>query len=433
MEISVTDMPALERDSLWARLEAVVATGNRFGGSPGEARCRELLLAEFETAGLANVRAEEFPFLAYEPGSAACTVAGDGWTIPGTALQYSAAGVAEGDAVYVGQCQPEDVAEVEGRGVDLSGKVVVAHSYHTWLVAPHLTGKGIAALVNVGETPDGLIGHFPVTFYPHGIDPPWEGRVRPFPGVTIEAEAARRLLAWMATGTVRLRVEHQGRYVEKTSANVLGEIPGREAPAERVVIGAHYDTQAEGPGAADNGSGVATVLELAERWQRIAPRRTIVLACFGIEELAAWGSYHYCLQHRDELEQTVGMVNLDALGLPAPGKRLVVADPAMMSYAAESAVQAGFEPEEEIDGSLGAWGDHNPFIDAGVPACFLWRYPPQHPYYHSAGDVLRWVDADRLIDVATASAYVAYRLAHEAEPGLGRSRPTQRFVDLRPV
>ena len=150
-------MPALEQDSLWARLEAVVATGNRFGGTPGEARCREHLLAEFEGSGLERVRAEEFPFLAYEPGSASCTVVGEGWTIPGRALQYSAEGVAEGEAVYVGRCQPEDVAEVEGRGVDLTGKVVVAHSYHPWLVAPHLAGKGIAALVNVGETPDGLI------------------------------------------------------------------------------------------------------------------------------------------------------------------------------------------------------------------------------------------------------------------------------------
>ena len=89
-------------------------------------------------------------------------------------------------------------------------------------------------------------------------------------------------------------------------------------------------------------------------------------------------------------------------------------------------------PKERSTPALYAWGDHNPFIDAGVPAAWIWRYPPQHPYYHTAGDVLRYVDAGRTLDVAVACAYLAYRLANEPEVALGRSRPTQRFVDLRP-
>jgi hypothetical protein len=421
-------MPALEAARLWESLEGVVACGNRFAGTPGEAQCRDFLLAELAAAGLANVRLEEFPYLGYEPGGASCIALADGASIPCAGLQYTADTVAEGEAVYLGSCRPEDVEAIEQAGVQLEGRVAVAHSYHTWLVAPQLATKGVAALVNIGETPDGLVGHFPVSFYPTGLEPPWEGRVLPFPGVTIEAQAARRLLSLMTAGPVRLRVEHRGRTVERTAANVIGEIPGQTD--ERVVVGAHYDTQLEGPGAADNATGVATVLELARAWRGLAPRRTVVLAAFAVEELAAWGSYSYVVRHADENEGTVGMVNLDALGLPFPGTRVVVADAAMTAFARESAARTGWEAEGEIDASLYAWGDHNPFIDAGVPACWIWRYPPQHPYYHSAGDVLRYVDRDRVADVATASAYTAFRLAHLPEVELGRSRPTRTFATI---
>ena len=78
---------------------------------------------------------------------------------------------------------------------------MVAHPYHTWLVAPPLAAKGIAALVNVGDTPDGLIGHFPVSFYPIALEPPFDGRVQPFPGVTMEAQAARGPPSLMTAGT----------------------------------------------------------------------------------------------------------------------------------------------------------------------------------------------------------------------------------------
>lgn len=431
-DVPFDSMPPLDGASLWSRLERVTELGNRFAGTPGEARCREMLLTEFEQAGLANVRAEEFPYLGYEPVDASCGLVGENVTFRCAPLQYSADAVVEGEAVYLGSARPEDVEALERRGVELAGKVAVAHSFMPWLVAPALGEKGVAALVNVTETGDGLVPNFMVSFYPNGMDAPWDGRVQPLPGVTIEAGDARRLLSIMSSGTVRLRVGHRARYVEATSANVLAELPGRELPDERVVIGGHYDTQIEGVGAADNSTGVAALLEIAHRWSAIEPRRTIVFCAFGVEELASWGSYHYCRRHVGELVQTRGMVNLDALGLPLPGTRVVVADAEMAPFAAESAGRAGFEIEDEIDGSAYAWSDHNPFIDAGVPAVWLWRFPPQHPYYHAAGDVLRYVSAERVLDVATASAYLTFRLAQAPDLRLGRSRPSQRFIDLRP-
>lgn len=418
-----------EPEALWASLEQVVRLGNRFVGTPGEIRCRELLLEEFERAGHSRVRTEEFTLLGYEPVSARCQVIEEGWELVCAPLQCTADGVAEGEAVYLGSGSEEEVNAVERRGVDLRGKIAVAHSYFTFLVAPQLVQRGVAGLVNVGETPDGLVGHFTAALYPPPLAPPWEGRVLPFPGVTIEAQAARRLLAMSSARPLRVRVEHRARYAETVTANVVTEIPAGRGSDELVLVGAHYDTQLEGPGAADNGTGVATLLELARCWRRLRPRRTVVLVAFAAEEPALWGSYRYAFEHRDQAQRTVGMVNLDAMGLPFPGRRVVMADESIAGFAADHARRVGWHAEAHLDASLHPFGDYAPFVDAGIPACWLWRFPPQHPYYHSAGDTPAYVDAVRFTEDARAGAAVALALADEPKLGFGRARPTRRWTD----
>lgn len=421
--------PLPEPAALWTTLEQVVGLGNRFVGTVGESQCRELLVKEFGRAGLASVRAEEFTLLGYEPSSARCQVPEEGWELVCAPLQCTADGTAEGEAIYLGSGSEEEVDTVVRRGVDLRGKIAVAHAYFTFLVAPQLAERGIAGLVNVGETPDGLVGHFTAALYPPPLEPPWEGRVLPFPGVTIEAQDARRLLAMSSARPLRVKIEHRARYREKVTANVVAEIPAAGGSDELVVVGAHYDTQLEGPGAADNGTGVATLLELARCWRRLRPRRTIVLVAFAAEEPALWGSYRYAFEHRDQAERTVGMVNLDAMGLPFPGRRVVMADQSIAGFATDRARRIGWDAEAQLDASLHPFADYAPFVDAGIPACWLWRFPPQHPYYHSAGDTPAYVDGDRFAEDARAAAAVALALAEEPEISLGRARPTRRWTD----
>jgi Zn-dependent M28 family amino/carboxypeptidase len=152
-----------------------------------------------------------------------------------------------------------------------------------------------------------------------------------------------------------------------------------------------------------------------------------VFTAFAAEELAAWGSYNHVLRHLDRAETTVGMVNLDALGLPAQGTRVLVVDPAMAEFARRSAASTGWEAEAEMDASLFPYADYIPFIDAGIPSCWVWRFPPQHPYYHSAGDTLGYINFRHVEDIAVASAFIAFRLAHDAELGIGRARPSRRW------
>lgn len=98
-----------------------------------------------------------------------------------------------------------------------------------------------------------------------------------------------------------------------TYHNVVARIPGTEKPEEIVLIGAHLDSYDGGTGAADNGGGVATMLE-AMRLLALSgakPRRTIMLAAFGAEEVGRKGSFAFAERHAGQLEHIVMMLNRD--------------------------------------------------------------------------------------------------------------------------
>jgi hypothetical protein len=411
----------LDPGQLGRTLDEVDEIGNRYHGTPGEARCRDWLIERFEGLGLAQVRLEPFLYLAYEPGMAACSVLSpEGLELPVRAVQFSADAEATGEAVYLGTGTNEDFERIDRLGVELGGKVVVAHSIAPFMVAPFLDGRGIAAFVNVGETPDGLVGNFTAALYRPPLEPPWEGRPVPYPAVTVEAAAGRALLSTMTSGRpVELRVEHRASYVEKEAANVVGEIPGRGEG--RALVGAHYDSQLEGSGVWDNGTGIASLFEIARVLGETDPLRTIDVVAFAVEEVGLWGSTAYTVQHADELDQLIGMANLDAVASRYPAKRTIWTDEAMSDFALDSAREQGWDVEVLFDARQFAFSDNTPFTDAGVPACWIWEFPPIHPYYHSSGDSRSLVDEATLIDTAGVNARLVYRLASLEEPGLGRA------------
>lgn len=421
-------MPPLDRAALRRDVELFAALGPRFAGTAGEERGRELVRGVLAAALPGAVREEPFDHLAYRPGSATCKVLGTDFELPSASLQTTAAGEVEAEAIYVGAGDEATIAGLEqsdreraaatddgsttgerGRGGVLAGRIAIVRSGVPMTVVPGLVERGVAGVVVIGAAPDGLLNHFTAAFYPPPLAPPWEGRVLVVPGVTVEAEAGERLLTLLSTDPVRLRLDHRATYETATSANVVAEIPGTDPDAARVVVGAHYDTQLESPGAADNATGLAALLGIARAWASLRPRRTIELVAFGVEEPAAWGASHF-VAARDP-ESIAAMINLDALGPPIDATRTIVADPRLSALAAESAAATGWEVEQQLDARDFPYADHAPFVAAGIPAAWIWRYPPPHLYYHSAGDTPRWVDFTRLAEDATASAFTAFRLA----------------------
>lgn len=110
--------------------------------------------------------------------------------------------------------------------------------------------------------------------------------------------------------------------------NLEVEIPGTRQAGEIIVIGAHYDSVEGSPGANDNGSGVAALLEIARVLAGSRPQRTIRLVFFANEEppfYYSWdmGSRQYAHRAHSRREKIVAMLSLETIGCykPEPGSQ----------------------------------------------------------------------------------------------------------------
>jgi hypothetical protein len=139
------------------------------------------------------------------------------------------------------------------------------------------------------------------------------------------------------------------------SGNLIARIPGAD-PGQAVILGAHIDSP-NGPGAMDDGSGSAVLLEVARVLDatQYQPAMDLYLAWFGSEELGLYGSSHFVHTHQELLDRTVAMLQIDDLTHPLDG---IAADISLVtwsygrfgddralwpSYLAEVARQQGIE------------------------------------------------------------------------------------------
>lgn len=219
---------------------------------------------------------------------------------------------------------------------------------------------------------------------------------------------------------------------EMTMRNVIGVIPG-ENPAyegQCVVVAAHYDHLGFGwpevrkeysgrihPGADDNASGVAVLLELAEAMGKsLHPQRTVVFAAFTGEEAGRRGSRHYVASDGPYPGRNcMGMLNLDTVGRLGRGKLLALGAGSAGDWVhilRGAGYVTGVEVEavpEELDSS-----DQVSFHEVGVPAVQLFTGP--HLDYHRPTDTVEKIDPEGLIKVASVAKEVVEYLAAREGP-----------------
>lgn len=216
-----------------------------------------------------------------------------------------------------------------------------------------------------------------------------------------------------------------------TSLNLEVEIPGAKVPEEIVVVGAHYDSVIGCPGANDNGSGVAAMLELARLLRDGKPDRTIRFVAFANEEPPffysdSMGSSYYARMARNRNDTIIAMYSLETMGFyrDTPGSQRY---PAPFSYFyPDTANFIGFvgniRSRQLVRQSIEAfrkhtrfpseglaapsfvtgvgWSDHWSFWKQGYPAIMVTdtafcRYMP----YHTAEDTPDRLDYERLARV----------------------------------
>jgi Zn-dependent M28 family amino/carboxypeptidase len=102
----------------------------------------------------------------------------------------------------------------------------------------------------------------------------------------------------------------------RATANVLAELPGKH-PDNVVMVGGHLDSVIEGPGINDNGSGSASILEIAEQMAKMNPWNTVRFAWWAAEESGLVGSTNYVNSLSDaELDRIALYLNFDMVGSP---------------------------------------------------------------------------------------------------------------------
>jgi aminopeptidase N len=220
-------------------------------------------------------------------------------------------------------------------------------------------------------------------------------------------------------------------------ANVVGVLPGARPDwkGQSAVVGAHYDHLGRGwpdvrageegqlhPGADDNASGVAVLLELARAMAAgDRPSRTIVFVAFSGEEARLAGSRHYVSAPPFPLDGVIGMINLDTVGRLFDRRVSVLGTGTASEWPhifRGASFVTGVESRaipEALESS-----DHAAFIERGVPAVQL--FTGAHGDYHRPGDTADKLDAEGLVKVALlAREGIAY-LGERPDPMTGSDR-----------
>lgn len=205
--------------------------------------------------------------------------------------------------------------------------------------------------------------------------------------------------------------------------NVIAYKIGTRFPDHQIVVGAHRDAVLNSPGADDNGSGTAGVLELARVLQDIETEMTFIFVLFDAEEQGLYGSWHYVDEAQARGDNIVYMLNMDMIAnLPNNDKAALYhgADATystLWQFLADSLVGiTGY-----LAGNSGG-SDHYPFTQRGYPATFVAEYYFSS-VYHSPHDSTTYMNFEYMTRMVKASLATAYMTN-----GIAGPRPALAFA-----
>lgn len=305
---------ALKGSGAWELMRDLVYTaGPRPAGSAGDKAAVAWALKTMPTLGLARVRAEPVTVPHWVRGAEAGTIVSPGrFSVALAALGGSIGTPEEGvEAEVIGF--PSLAALEAASSAQVAGKIAFVYTH----MERTQDGAGYGAAVPMrggGALVAGEKGAVGLLIRSVGTDQnrlPHTGAMRldkgspkiPAAALSIpDADLLERLLSQGAP--VRFRLQLSARSLpDEPSANVIGEVVGREKPEEIVLMGAHLDSWDLGLGALDDGAGCSIVLEAARLIAALPrpPRRTIRVVLFANEEFGLSGARAYAEAHRAEL------------------------------------------------------------------------------------------------------------------------------------
>ena len=446
------------------------ALEGRFSGSEGAKVAAEFIADRFrelalKPAGEDGSYFQHFSFIArVHPGPGNALL----FELPGGArtakveedfrpLSFSSSGSASGEVVFAGYgIHAPDLGYDDYAGLDVKGKVVLVLRYSpdgddpASRFQPHMALRrkasearalgAVAVLVATGpvgakETAPVKIS-FDASFVDSGlpvlgISTPLAEALFAGHGFTLadlqqrmieRNEPASRPLGVKAALTADVVQERAD------AINVLATLPGSD-PAlsgEVVVVGAHYDhlgyggegsgtlapdVRAVHPGADDNASGTAGMLEIARRMVAARPARTLIFAAFAGEEEGLLGSSHFVQHPPLPKEQIVAMVNLDMVGRPKPGPALTIGGYGTAAQWQGLVEKLNANHHFKLSTNKGGFGasDHSSFYAADIPVLFL--FTGAHEDYHKPSDTADTLRYKGMAEVVGFAADLTLRVA----------------------
>jgi len=228
-------------------------------------------------------------------------------------------------------------------------------------------------------------------------------------------------------------------------SNLEAKLVGSDSGGRTIVVGAHYDSVINSPGANDNASGVAAVLELARMFHGSKPRRTVRFVLFVNEEppyfqTESMGSLVYARQLRRDQVPVAAMISLETIGFYSdeagsqkypdllglfyptrgnfigfvgnPSSRALLRTAVRKFRATTSFPSEGIAAPQQWPGI--GWSDHWSFWQEQYPAIMvtdtaLFRYP----YYHTPYDTVNRVDFARMSRVVNGLRRLVESIANE--------------------
>ena len=211
-------------------------------------------------------------------------------------------------------------------------------------------------------------------------------------------------------------------FSSRSSRNIVATIPGTALPEYVVIVCAHYDSttgSATGPtlapGADDNASGTAAVMEIARILAGRSFDFTLKFVCFSAEEWGLYGSKHYAQEAWNAGEKILGVLNMDMIAYTdaLPEDLNVFTNDTskwlgswfVLCARQYAAVDLAIAANPGVRAS-----DHSPFWDQGYSALLaIEDYPLKNPYYHKTTDVLATLNLDFAAAVTKIVLAVACR------------------------
>ncbi|MGQ9632063.1 MAG: M28 family peptidase [bacterium] len=354
-------------------LEALAeGIGPRAAGTPGAERAAKYITETFQSFGYQVIQ-QSFQFPYFEVREKFFSIVSpEEEEIKLQALIYSPSGEAVAGVAFAELGRREDFLEHPVRGkiaLIRRGEITFRQK-----VGNAAEAGALAAIVYNNE-PGEVIGTL--------LEP------TRIPAGTISGIDGERLRKWLTSEEVVAKFHLTTVFETRTSANIIARWPGTEAPS--IIVGGHYDSIPEGPGANDNASGVSVVLELARTFAGTEVARQTEFVAFGGEEFGLFGSRHLVeSMGGNDLRGLKAMINFDQVGI---GERLTVGGEEQLTALARN-FGGEIDQNVEITGGRDGRSDHAHFASYGVPVLFFNR--PDDPYYHTARDTVDKVQLSAL-------------------------------------